>query len=236
VRVLVVGDRGDSDAGYVGERLEELGAELRLTLRDELRPRGPGDSALRADLVLLLGSAEGVADDGREEAVEIEARLVRDALAAGVPVMAICYGAQLAAHALSGSVTKGGARELGWYYVESHDPALCPPGPWVQYHDDRFCVPDGARLTGMSEAGPQGFAVESAEGLLRLIAWQFHPEVSPAILERWVSTDLASLARRGIDVRALMAETRERAEQARASAHALVDVALDAMGLVRARV
>lgn len=236
MRVLVVGDRGDSDPGYVGERLEQLGAELTSALRGELAADGSAPSSAAIDLLLLLGSADGVADQGREDAVAVEAALVRDCLARDVPVMAICYGAQLAAHALGASVTKGGASELGWYYVESHDPALCPPGPWVQYHDDWFSVPDGARLTGLSDAGPQGFAVESAQGRLRLVAWQFHPEVSPEILDRWVSADADSLRRRSIDVPALMAETRDRAEVARASTHALVDVTLDAMGLVRAQV
>jgi GMP synthase (glutamine-hydrolysing) len=236
-----VGDKGDSDAGYVGERLAELGAELTTTLRGDLslpEPTADGSApaAGGADLLLLLGSADGVADDGRDQAVSVESALVRDCLARDVPVMAICYGAQLAAHALGGTVTKGGASELGWYYVESHDPALCPPGPWVQYHDDWFTVPDGARLTGVSAAGPQGFAIESADGLLRLVAWQFHPEVSPEILDRWLTADAESLRRRSVDVPALMAETRERAAVARASAHALVDVALDAMGLVRAHV
>lgn len=236
MRVLVVGDRGDSDPGYVGERLEELGAELTLALRGELKVDSPLPDAGRADLLVLLGSADGVADDGRDDTVTVESALVRDCLERDVPVMAICYGAQLASHALGGSVTKGGAHELGWYYVESHDPALCPPGPWVQYHDDWFTVPEGARLTGVSDAGPQGFAVEAPDGRLRLVAWQFHPEVSPAILERWVSADADSLARQSVDVAALMGETRERADYARAATHALVDVALDAMGLVRARV
>lgn len=236
MRVLVVGDQGDSDPGHVGERLEQLGAELTLSLRGALSQDGSAADARSVDLLLLLGSADGVADPGRDDAIAVESALVRDCLAREVPVMAICYGAQLASHALGGTVTKGGANELGWYFVESHDPAFCPPGPWVQYHDDWFTVPDGARLTGVTEAGPQGFVVESAEGRLRLVAWQFHPEVTPEILDRWLSEDTESLARRGVDVPALMAQTRERAEVARASAHALVDVALDAMGLVRAQV
>jgi GMP synthase (glutamine-hydrolysing) len=237
VRVLVVGDRGDSDPGFVGERLEQLGGELTLQLRGELSPATVGEANLGdVDLVLLLGSADGVADAGRDAVVETEAALVRECLDRGVPVIGICYGAQLAAHALGGTVTKGGARQIGWYYVESRDPALCPPGPWLQYHDDWFTVPDSGRLIGSSDAGAQGFAVDGDDGRLLLVAWQFHPEVTPEILTRWVGEDIEVLPGRGVDPAAFVTETEQRALVARAAAHALVDVTLDAMGLVRAAV
>jgi GMP synthase (glutamine-hydrolysing) len=234
VRVLVVGDRGDSDPGFVGERLDQLGGTLSPCLREALTSVSDRPQLDDADLVLLLGSADGVVDPGREAVVAAESSLVRDCLARGVPVIAICYGAQLAAHALGGTVTKGGARQIGWYFVESHDPALCPPGPWLQYHDDWFTVPDGARLIGTSDVGAQGFVVETADGRLQLVAWQFHPEVTPAILQRWVAEDVDTLPGRGVDPGEFVAETRERELVARAAAHALVDVTLDAMGLVRA--
>jgi len=230
----VVADRADSDAGFVGERLTERGAELALCLREDFPADGPVSGLDDADLVLLLGSHHGVADPGREGPVETEAAFVRECLERDVPVMAICYGAQLASHALGGIVAKQGGREIGWYYVDSHDPALCPPGPWVQYHYDNFTVPAGARLLGESDAGVQGFAVESEAGVLRLIAWQFHPEVTPDILRRWVGEDADVLPGQGVDAAAFVAEAEQRTLVARASAHVLVDVTLDSMGLVRA--
>jgi GMP synthase-like glutamine amidotransferase len=173
-----VGDRTDQEPGLVGQRLEQLGGEVTLTLREDFPQHGPVPGGDSADLVVLLGSANGVMEPGREDVVGTESAFVRDCLDRGIPVMAICYGAQLAAHALGGTVERSPLSEVGWYYVESHDPSLCPPGPWAQYHYDRFTVPEGARLLGESEAGPQGFAVESDDGVLRLVAWQFHPEVT----------------------------------------------------------
>jgi GMP synthase-like glutamine amidotransferase len=232
----VVADRADSDTGFVGERLEQLGGELTQLLREDFPADGavldPGD----ADLVLLLGSHHGVVDAGREDVVAAESALVVHCLDDGLPVIAICYGAQLAAHALGGIVDRAESPEIGWYYVDSHDPALCPPGPWVQYHYDRFTVPDGARGLGESTAGPQGFAVESPDGLLRLVAWQFHPEVTPDVLQRWVDEDAAALPGVGVDAAAFVAEAVEREAFSRASAYALVDVALDAMSVLRAKV
>jgi len=241
MRVLVVADRADSEPGFVGERLEQLGAELVQSLREDFPTGDVSDAAggaiagsADADLVLLLGSHHGVVDPGREQVVETESALVRGCLERGVPVMAICYGAQLSAHALGGTVGKASEREIGWYYVESADPALCPPGPWVQYHYDRFTVPEGARPLGRSDAGPQGFAIEGDDGRLQLVAWQFHPEVTPEILKRWVSEDSEALPGQGVDAEAVVAEAQQREAVSRAAAHALVDVSLDAMGLVRA--
>jgi GMP synthase (glutamine-hydrolysing) len=234
MRVLVVADRSDSDPGFVGERLEQLGAELVPSRREDFA-NGPVTGADAVDLVLLLGSSHGVADAGREDVVEAESALVRDSLARGVPVMAICYGAQLAAHALGGQVSRASEREIGWYYVESHDPALCPPGPWVQYHYDWFTLPEGTRSLGQSDAGPQGFALESDGGVLRLVGWQFHPEVTPEILKRWVTEDAEVLPDQGVDAEAFVAEAQQREAFSRAAAHALVDVTLDAMGVRRAQ-
>ncbi|MDP9221513.1 MAG: hypothetical protein M3P23_13390, partial [Actinomycetota bacterium] len=108
------------------------------------------------------------------------------------------------------------------------------PGPWVQYHYDSFTVPAGARLLGESAAGAQGFAIETEDGVLRLVAWQFHPEVSPEILHRWVSDGVDDLAGVGVDAAAFVAEAEQRAAYSRAEAHALIDVTLDAMSLLRA--
>jgi GMP synthase-like glutamine amidotransferase len=228
MRVLVVADRIDHESGFVGERLEQLGATLTTSYREDFPALDAGDAAL----VLLLGSHHGVADPGREEAVAVESQLVRDCLARGVPVIGICYGAQLAAHALGGVVTKAENPEIGWYYVESHDPSLCPPGPWAHYHYDRFTVPEGTRELGVSDAGPQGFVLESSSGVARLIAWQFHPEVTPDVLQRWVEETADDLVAIGIDGPAIAAEGFQRERVSRAAAHALVDVALDAMSLI----
>ena len=79
-----------------------------------------------------------------------------------------------------------------------------------------------------------GFALESDDGVLRLIGWQFHPECSPEMLRHWVTDDAHVLPDEGIDAEAFVAEALEREPFSRAAAHALVDVTLDAMALVPA--
>ncbi len=223
VRVRVVGDSGlhDADPGYVGARLVERGAMLSSLDRDALVPY---DRLDRPDLLLLLGSARSVREQGSAEVVEAESRLVRDARDDGVPVIGICYGAQLAAHAFGGVVTTAAEPELGWYEVDSDDPLLCPSGPWPQYHFDAFVPPPGARVLGRSAAGVQAFALD------RLIGWQFHPEASAGILRRWLDDAPADAAAVGADPDEIVARAYACAAEARAATYALTDAALAYLG------
>ena len=148
--------------------------------------------------------------------------------------MGICYGAQLAAHALGGVVTKGGAHEIGWYYVDSHDPALCPPGPWLQYHYDSFTVPRRRPLAGRVRRRGTGFRGRVRPGAAPAGGLAVPSRGVPDDPGRWVADDAEALPRNGVDGAAFVAEAQQRALVARAAAHALVDVTLDAMGLVRA--
>ena len=188
LRVLVVADAGDDDPGWVGERLEQLGARLTVVHRDVLAATAmvaasqrvdlatPRDLAERADVLLLLGSAEAVYDNRRTGVVDAEQRLVRAAVASGGAVLGICYGAQLAASAFGAGVRGVERGEVGWFEVDSYDDALCPPGPWLQFHTDVLDLPDGARLLGSSAVGPQGFALDrGVRGPGGVVAWQFHP-------------------------------------------------------------
>ena len=223
-RAVVIADRDDNETGYVGERLREHGYTLQAVPRP-LFDR-VGDLVLTAELVLLLGSADAVHDTSRATAVEAEAETVRLALSAGVPVLGICYGAQLIAHALGGRVRPVQRGEVGWMPVESVDDELCGAGPWLQFHSDVLTVPSEARLTGRTGCGPQGFALEPSTGRAGVIAWQFHPETTPATLERWVRAMPDYVRHHGADPVELVAEARQREAASRLAAARLVDGAL----------
>jgi GMP synthase (glutamine-hydrolysing) len=223
MHVLVVADRGDDDAGFVGERLAQRGGELRTVYRDALSDLGP---MAPFDLVLLLGSEDAVHDQTRADVVAAESALVSTALEGGAPVLAICYGAQLVAHTLGGSVRPVVRGEVGWFEVESLDPLLCPVGPWLQFHSDVFAPPPGARVTGRSALGPQGFALDPVSGRAGVVAWQFHPETTPSTLDRWVHEANGYVRQHGADPAVFARQTHARAEAARTAAHQLVDAAL----------
>lgn len=222
MRVYVVFDEATGrEAGYVGEQIEARGGVIHYI--DRLQSP-TFDSLTEPDLLYLLGSHLSAHKTDNAELVEAESKLVRDSLAAGVPVLGICYGAQLMARALGGTSYRGAAPEVGWREVETIDPVLCPPGPWAQLHSDVFEAPPTATLLGKSAAGPQSF-IDEAHGA-RAIAWQFHPEVPLARYDRWILEDEGYYQSFGHDTAALRAESVERDATNRANAHALANSAL----------
>lgn len=226
LQVHVVADDTDRDGGYVTERLRELGAELTWIDRDEIPHPW---SARDVDLVLSLGSERAAHDPRWVDAVEAESDLVRVALGSGVPVMAICFGAQLVARALGGTSYRGDGAEVGWKRVDTLDEVLCPEGPWGQFHQDVLSPPPTSRVIGSSWFGPQCF-LDEAFGA-RVIAWQFHPEVTPETYLRWVdeSADLVRVS--GGEPGELKRQALANATRSRREAFALVDAALQHLGV-----
>ena len=222
MHVYVVADNAGREAGFVGEQLENRGATLTYLERDEL----PAFSTLQNPaMLLLLGSDLAAHESKNVDLVETESELARNALDAGVPVMAICYGAQLLARALGGTSYRAAQPELGWRMVDTTNAALCPPGPWPQLHRDVFVAPPTAMLLGESPIGHQAFIDESRKA--RAIAWQFHPEFTAARFIRWVDEDVDYYEAAGADTRVLRDETREREAASREAAYQLTDAALD---------
>lgn len=221
MHVHVVADSLDSDPGFVGARLvDKHQAYLTHRDRDDLQS---GD-ALEADLVLLLGSARSAHAAAESSVVEAESELVRAALASGIPVLGICYGAQLLARALGGEVHPSAQPEIGWYRLNSEDPLLCPAGPWTQFHSDALIPPSTARVLGTSPAGCQGFADEAHRA--RALGWQFHPEVTPSRFITWVERLRPFCESHGADPDWLIATAAERETGLRQAAYSLTDVAI----------
>jgi GMP synthase-like glutamine amidotransferase len=136
------------------------------------------------DVVVPLGARWPVYDDAlRSTWVGAETQLVRDAAAAGVPILGVCFGGQLLAQAFGGSVFRSETPEIGWYDVESDHHDVIPPGPWFEWHFDRWTIPPGA--TEIARTG----SISQAFVLGRAVALQFHPELDPALLELWLDDD-----------------------------------------------
>lgn len=195
MRALVVGNRGDSDAGLVGSRLGELGFSLEFNVREYPRQ---WRSLAGFDLVLLLGSEWSVYWESNAKEVEAEVDLLRTAMTRGVPVFAICFGAQLVAHALGGKVSRAQHPEIGWHQVSSTAYPELLSREWLQWHYDVFTVPSQLQPVAINDVGPQAMLGK------RLFATQFHPEATLDVITRWSSdggsTELRKL---GIDPRHL---------------------------------
>jgi GMP synthase-like glutamine amidotransferase len=213
----VIANTGDDDAGYVGDRFRQHGYELELCYRDS----GDGPIGLDdVDVIILLGSDWSVYWDKVANHVERESDAVRRAAASDLPVLGICYGGQVMSHALGGSVERADITEIGWFDVASDDAALTPPGPWFEFHVDKFTPPSDAIVFASTAAGPQGYR------LGRMLALQFHPEVTPNIIRRWGAESATESERYGIDFEAIYAQSDELDQQNRERCYQLVDAFL----------
>jgi GMP synthase-like glutamine amidotransferase len=218
-RALVVANASDADAGFVGERLEQRGFSLRTVLREGGLPRladaGP------VDLLLLLGSEWSVHAPVDPAALDAEVALVRDAVQSRLPVLAICYGAQVVSAALGGSVAPAPVPEIGVVQVRSDDPSLVPEGPWTSFHVDGLTPPPDAEVVAHNDCGVQAFVLPGLLGV------QFHPEVRPEVLEDWAARFPDLVRDSGQEHVAMIQAAAEREAGSRASAHDLVDAFLD---------
>ncbi|MFT4198056.1 MAG: glutamine amidotransferase [Pseudoxanthomonas sp.] len=151
--------------------------------------------------VIVTGSAAYVTD--RAEWSERSAQWLREAVHAGVPVLGICYGHQLLAHALGGQVDWNPAgRESGTVPVELHPPAfedpLFAPMParfaaHTSHVQTVLRAPDGAAVLARSQRdGCQAFRWgERAWGV------QFHPEFATHHMRGYVRARAGHLREHG---------------------------------------
>jgi hypothetical protein len=100
--------------------------------------------------------------------------------------------------------------------VRTRDPELVSEGPWFQWHFDTFSTPPGATLVAETDAGPQAYVHGRHLGV------QFHPEVTPEIMEGWVRTYRHELDDEGVDPDALLEETHRRGEDSRRASRRLL--------------
>lgn len=161
--------------------------------------------------VVVMGGSMGAYDDTDAPWLPATRDLLRDAVAAGVPVLGVCLGGQLLAGALGGKVRPGDeGPEIGPALVAKRDVAVGDPlfGPTpftpdvLQWHwDEIVTLPEGAVLLASSPRYPnQAFRFgETAWGL------QFHIETTADLVRSWAEEDRAKLAAEGRDVDALLA-------------------------------
>lgn len=215
MRALLVANQADADAGFVGDRFRTHGYAFSECHREQ-----PGEWPVLEgnELVLLLGSEWSVYWPAVAEQVSAEVALLREAQRRGVPVFGICFGHQVMSHAFGGAVSRAPMPEVGWYEVATDLPAALAAGPWLQWHYDVASAPPAACELARSAVGPQAWQ------LGRMFATQFHPEVTETIVRRWsAGAGAQELARTGVAVDSLLAQTTRCVGDSRPNAERLVD-------------
>jgi GMP synthase (glutamine-hydrolysing) len=185
--------------GHAGPALRAAGVEL-----DERRlwHGDPLPALDQVDGILSFGGDQSVRAIAADPLLTAEAELLRDAVERGVPVLGVCLGAQLLAHALGGSVARLPRRLIAWTPIEplpaaAGDPVLgaLPAGAMaLHWNEDGFEPPPGAvELLRRPQGTGEGFRFGDR-------AWgvQFHPEVDPSNLEGWYRDGYMELPGAGV--------------------------------------
>ncbi len=203
----------EAPAGLLGDwlRARRLDAET-VAVWERGVPADPAEFAWIAS----LGAANSVTD-AEPAWIGAEIELIRRAVEADVPVLGLCFGGQALSVALGGEIVPVDAPSIGWFDVDTQAPDLVPGGPWLHFNVERFSVPPGAEAVARSAAGAVAFAKGPHLGT------QFHPEVTPAIVDEWLRSETALVTRLGVDPDAVRAQSEAHATAAVDRAFALFD-------------
>jgi len=200
--LLVLQHQDDAPAGLLGGFLASRPDLTVRTLRVDAEEL-PAPTA--ADRIVVLGAEASAVGTGSEPWVAPELAFLRRAAISGVPVLGICFGAQVLAAALGGSVHRLDTPQIAWGEFATTNPQAVPGGPWLTWHEDGFVPPPRARVIAHDEVGVQAFAAGPH------LAVQFHPEVTPDIVDGWMAAFGRDLADRVYDADALREATRRNA-------------------------
>lgn len=168
---IVILDYGSQTTQLIARRVRELRVFAVLLPWDTpeeqvraLQPRG----------VILSGGPASVYEEGAPS-------LPPYVLELGVPILGICYGMQLLAHALGGKVTPGTVREFGAARVRVTEPdaplfrGLSPVlQVWMSHGDQVTGLPEGFAPWAYSDDGVMAAMGDTQR---RWMGVQFHPEV-----------------------------------------------------------
>jgi GMP synthase (glutamine-hydrolysing) len=168
--VLVV-DFGAQYAQLIARRVRELEVHSEIVpnriTADEVRAREPA-------ALILSGGPKSVHVDGAPS-------LDPEIYDLGVPILGICYGAQLIAQQLGGTVGRGMRGEYGRAKLRRDAPSLLLPDDapdvhdvWMSHFDAITAPPAGFTATASTDDAPVAVLEDDAR---KLYGVQFHPEV-----------------------------------------------------------
>ena len=124
--------------------------------------------------------------------------LIREAVAADIPVIGHCLGGQLMAKALGGSVGPNAIKEIGWGDVHITNAAAArpwlgePSGPMLAFHwhGETFTPPPGATpILDSAHCANQAYVLNDIH-----IGMQCHVEMTPELIASWCDNGADEIA------------------------------------------
>jgi len=100
-----------------------------------------------------------------------------------VPVLGVCYGAQLTAKTFGGTVNKSNKREYGRAHLQIQEQDTLLAGVdngsqvWMSHSDSIVALPEGFQITATTESIPIAAFKKTTTDTHPLFGLQFHPEV-----------------------------------------------------------
>lgn len=204
--------------GTLAPALRSAGFPVRVIDIARGRPALPSPERLSA--LIVMGGPMGVYEKSKHPFLRREIAYIRRAIRAQRPVLGVCLGAQLIAHALGKRVYPNGKKEIGWYPLHRTAAARRDPlfsrfpktATVFQWHGDTFDLPNGGTLLATSpRCRRQAFRWGD-----RVYGLQFHVEVDPAMVREWLSQPGVDEELQAVDGRARREIRRQRPRRWRA--------------------
>jgi GMP synthase (glutamine-hydrolysing) len=168
------------------------------------RFRGVKHEDLEAELIIVMGGSMSVWATDQHPFLRDELALLTERVALNRPVLGVCLGAQLLAAAAGANVSQGkngfevGAAPVRWTKAALEDPVIkgvsakSVVGHW---HEDTWSpVANATLLASTDRYSQQAFRLGDSFG------FQFHPELSAAMLGEWIdlNVELLELAEKNV--------------------------------------
>ncbi|MDQ6982681.1 MAG: type 1 glutamine amidotransferase [Mariprofundus sp.] len=170
----------------IGDTLEQAGHQL---TRIHLDQGNLIPAATDFDGIIIMGGPQSANND--TDYILAELAWLKKAIAADIPMLGICLGAQMIAKAAGADIFTSPVRELGWFPVYHTDEAVTDPLfcqmpnalAVFQWHGETFSFTDAMAAVAMHPDVPaQAFRLgKSQYGL------QFHVEIDQSIIEGWIA-------------------------------------------------
>jgi GMP synthase (glutamine-hydrolysing) len=220
-----------SAPGRIGSIFLDLGFKLDIRRLDRLGREGVPPDFDDVHGVISLGGPQNVGEDHPWLGAEIS--YLREAHRLQLPVVGVCLGAQLIAHALGGQVGPMGgegkaAVEWGFTRVSigafGQVETMLAGIPWdshqFQAHGQEVkqLPPESTLLAGSAACRVQAF-----RSGIRTYGFQYHFECTREMIERFVATDTGDMQRAGVSAGDVSAQTEKHYEMFARSADRLCE-------------